>query len=103
MPVIANESPTPGPASGTAELSTTKMPVPIVAPTPKMVSWNSPIDRSRWPCSGIAGGLGDKRLDRFPAQDALEQGGPHFFLPIAGIAPTIPLGRGHGAARLLRA
>lgn len=31
---------TPGPASGTDSLSTKKMPVPTVAPTPNIISWN---------------------------------------------------------------
>src|SRR3712207_1427217 len=42
---------TPGPASGTASVSTMKIPVPIVAPTPNIVSWNSPIERLSSPPS----------------------------------------------------
>ena len=42
---------TAGPASGTASVSTMKIPVPIVAPTPNMVSWNRPIERLSSPPS----------------------------------------------------
>ena len=45
MPAMTNASTTAGPASGTAEDMTKKMPVPIVAPTPDIVSWKVPIDR----------------------------------------------------------
>src|SRR5262249_23849640 len=37
-------------AFGTAWVRTMKMPVPMVAPTPSMVSWNSPMDGARRPC-----------------------------------------------------
>jgi len=40
---------TAGPATGTACVSTMKMPVPIVAPMPNSESWKSPIDRASWP------------------------------------------------------
>ncbi|CFR91668.1 Uncharacterised protein [Mycobacterium tuberculosis] len=49
MPAMMNETITPGPASGTAWASTKKMPVPIVAPTPNMVSWKVPKLRLRFP------------------------------------------------------
>src|SRR5688500_13243011 len=42
---------TAGPASGTASVSMMKIPVPIVAPTPNMVSWNRPIERLSSPPS----------------------------------------------------
>src|SRR5690349_23437043 len=45
---------TPGPAFGTAALRTMKIPVPIVAPTPSMVSWNRPIVRLSSPPSVVA-------------------------------------------------
>lgn len=38
---------TAGPASGTAWDMTKKMPVPIVDPTPNMVSWKVPMPRRR--------------------------------------------------------
>jgi hypothetical protein len=40
---------TAGPATGTACDITKKMPVPMVAPTPIMLSWNSPIERASCP------------------------------------------------------
>ena len=40
---------TAGPATGTACDITKKMPVPMVAPTPIIVSWNSPMDRGSSP------------------------------------------------------
>ena len=46
-----NEKTTPGPASGTADEKTMKMPVPIVAPMPKSESWNSVIVRFSSPPS----------------------------------------------------
>jgi hypothetical protein len=55
MPAITNATTTAGPASGTADDSTKKMPVPTVAPTPNIVSWNVPMDRGRCsPCSPAA-------------------------------------------------
>jgi hypothetical protein len=48
MPAITNEISTAGPAFGTACCSTMKIPVPTVAPTPNIVSWNVPILRLRW-------------------------------------------------------
>lgn len=51
MPAMMNETMTAGPDLGTASESTKKMPVPTVAPTPNMVSWNVPIDLFR-PCPG---------------------------------------------------
>src|SRR5690349_13963827 len=39
---MRNDTITAGPASGTASCSTKKMPVPTVAPTPNIVSWNVP-------------------------------------------------------------
>ena len=42
---------TAGPASGTAAVSMMKIPVPIVAPTPNIVSWNKPIERLSSPPS----------------------------------------------------
>jgi hypothetical protein len=50
-PAITNDRMTAGPASGTALERITKMPVPIVAPTPNIVSWNSPIVRASSPVS----------------------------------------------------
>src|SRR5215218_9050829 len=50
-PAITNDQITAGPATGTACDSTMKMPVPIVAPTPNSVSWNSPIVRASSPFS----------------------------------------------------
>ncbi|MGI3781112.1 MAG: hypothetical protein ACRYG2_10075 [Janthinobacterium lividum] len=53
---------TAGPASGTAWPSTKKMPVPIVAPTPNIVSWNVPIVRSsRGPCGSALSPTGLRR------------------------------------------
>ena len=55
---------TPGPASGTASESTKKIPVPTVAPTPNMVSWNTPMLRLRWsdaPCATGAPSTGRRR------------------------------------------
>ena len=51
MPAITNDQITAGPATGTACPRTKKMPVPMVAPTPNMESWKSPIVRasSLWP------------------------------------------------------
>ena len=54
MPARMKETMTAGPASGTACPSTKKMPVPIVAPTPNIVSWNVPIVRSRRGPCGLA-------------------------------------------------
>ena len=46
---------TDGPDLGTASESTKKMPVPTVAPTPNMVSWNVPMVRlSSGPCAAPA-------------------------------------------------
>ena len=53
-----------GPAFGTAWDSTKKMPVPTVAPTPNMVSWNVPIERLRFseaPCATGAPMTGRRR------------------------------------------
>src|SRR4029078_13483567 len=52
-PAITNDQITAGPATGTACESTKKMPVPMVAPTPNIESWKSPIERvsSLWPVS----------------------------------------------------
>ena len=47
MPATMNETRTAGPAFGTACCSTKKIPVPTVAPTPNIVSWNVPILRFR--------------------------------------------------------
>ena len=47
---------TAGPASGTAEDSTKKMPVPTVAPTPNIISWKVPMVRfSCGPCRSPIG------------------------------------------------
>ena len=43
----------PGPPTGTACVRTMKMPVPIVAPTPNSVSWNSPMVRGSSPPSAV--------------------------------------------------
>ena len=48
-PATTNEMMTAGPASGTATVSTMKMPVPIVAPMPNSESWKSPIVRASSP------------------------------------------------------
>src|SRR3954454_709622 len=48
-PAITNDRITAGPAVGTASVRITKMPVPIVAPTPNSVSWNRPIVRASSP------------------------------------------------------
>ena len=64
MPAMMNEMITAGPASGTASASTKKMPVPTVAPTPNIVSWNVPILRFRWseaPCATGAPTTGRRR------------------------------------------
>ena len=45
MPTKTNDTRTAGPASGTVWARTKKMPVPIVAPTPNIISWNVPIER----------------------------------------------------------
>src|SRR3954469_6018893 len=50
VPASTNDQITAGPATGTACVSTMKMPVPIVAPTPNSVSWNNPIERLSSPC-----------------------------------------------------
>jgi hypothetical protein len=42
---------TAGPAVGTVSLSTKKIPVPMVEPTPNMVSWNGVMPRFRCLCS----------------------------------------------------
>ena len=47
MPASTNDRTTAGPASGTASDRTKKMPVPTVAPTPNIVSWNTPMVRLR--------------------------------------------------------
>ena len=49
MPANTNDQITAGPATGTACVSTMKMPVPIVAPMPNIDSWNSPIERASSP------------------------------------------------------
>ena len=51
IPASTNEKMTAGPASGTASVKTMKMPVPMVAPTPNIVSWNRPMERSSSPPS----------------------------------------------------
>ena len=56
MPAMMNEIITAGPASGTAAVSTKKMPVPTVAPTPNIVNWNVPIVRCRWSAAPWATG-----------------------------------------------
>ena len=53
-------STTPGPASGTDSLSTKKMPVPTVAPTPNIISWKVVRVRAssspgRWCCRNTTG------------------------------------------------
>ncbi len=53
-PAIPNDTTTPGPASGTAELRTMKMPVPIVAPTPNIVRAKTPNVRFSSPPSVVA-------------------------------------------------
>ena len=45
-PAITNDTITAGPATGTATESTKKMPVPMVAPTPNIDNWNTPIVRA---------------------------------------------------------
>ena len=52
-----------GPAEGTWVVSTKKMPVPIVAPTPNIVSWKSPIVRTS-PVSRPPGSSGLRRIIR---------------------------------------
>ena len=47
MAAIRNDNTTDGPALGTASTIVKKMPVPMVAPTPIMVSGNNPIERCR--------------------------------------------------------
>src|SRR6478609_11839425 len=42
---MTNDQMTAGPAMGTASDNTKKMPVPMVAPTPNIDSWKSPIER----------------------------------------------------------
>ena len=42
---MTNDQMTAGPAIGTASDRMKKMPVPMVAPTPNMESWNSPMVR----------------------------------------------------------
>ena len=46
---MTNDTMTAGPPTGTAIVSTMKMPVPIVAPMPNIESWNSPIERASSP------------------------------------------------------
>ena len=56
MAAIRNDSTTAGPAFGTASTIVKKIPVPIVAPTPIMVSGNKPSERPRawaWPSSSL--------------------------------------------------
>src|SRR5690349_20534464 len=50
---MTNDQLTAGPAMSTASDNTKKMPVPMVAPTPNIDSWKSPIERdsSLWPVS----------------------------------------------------
>ena len=56
-----NEMITAGPATGMASLSTKKIPVPTVAPTPNIISWNvprlrvssSPVWCLRWKMMGL--------------------------------------------------
>src|SRR5918997_1366675 len=48
-PATTKDRITDGPASGTAEVSTMKMPVPTVAPMPNSDSWNRPIVRASSP------------------------------------------------------
>lgn len=54
---------TDGPALGTASCSTKKTPVPTVAPTPNIVSWNVEILRARppWPEVRDVGSTGLRR------------------------------------------
>src|SRR3954447_2218829 len=49
VPAITNARMTAGPPTGTACVSTMKMPVPIVAPTPNSVSWKRPMLRASSP------------------------------------------------------
>ncbi len=49
IPASTKETTTAGPASGTASPSTTKIPVPRVAPTLSSVSWLSPMVRRSGP------------------------------------------------------
>ena len=44
---------TAGPAVGTVTASTKKMPVPMVAPTPNIVNWNTPIVRASSTAAGV--------------------------------------------------
>ena len=53
---------TAGPATGIASLSTKKMPVPTVAPTPNIMSWNVPSLRGSR--AGMEMTLEDDRLRR---------------------------------------
>ena len=47
------------------------MPVPIVAPTPNSVSWNSPIVRASSPSPGVRPGLGGHHADRLASEQLL--------------------------------
>ena len=49
------------------------MPVPIVAPTPNSVSWNSPIERASSPAAGVGPGLGGHLADGLASQDLVQQ------------------------------
>src|SRR3954453_807228 len=64
VPASTNDRITAGPATGTACVSTMKMPVPIVAPTPNSVSWNNPMER-----------LSSPRVEAVPASAAEQPGG----------------------------
>ena len=67
MPAITNEIITAGPASAPPADSTKKMPVPTVAPTPNIVSWNVPIVRFR----SFGGTVGDRCADHRPPSQHL--------------------------------
>src|ERR671913_716406 len=51
IPARMKDKMSAGPASGTASVRIMKIPVPIVAPTPNIVSWNRPIERLSSPPS----------------------------------------------------
>ncbi|BDM69742.1 hypothetical protein HEK616_32290 [Streptomyces nigrescens] len=55
MAAMTKDTITAGPASGTAESSAKKMPVPMVAPIPIIVSWKSPTVRRSppAPCESV--------------------------------------------------
>lgn len=49
IPAMTKGTVIAGPAPGTAVVAAAKIPIPTVAPTPNMVSWNRPLLRASTP------------------------------------------------------